>query len=149
MARTLISLLYAAGTANGALNTGYADALYRVQLMRQAARVAINRTVAGVHFPVDSAAGAMLGLTLGEYLTRRFRARQTYSAWSFIGRNYPVDRDFDWSDWYEPIAGDQTAPNPNGNPPIAEPIGNLLGHPLGAASPILVWLWNKALAEWR
>ena len=38
-----------------------------VQLMRLASRVAINRTVAGVHFPVDSAAGCFLGLALGEY----------------------------------------------------------------------------------
>ena len=35
---------------------------------RIAHRIAVNRTIAGVHFPVDSAAGAMLGCALGEAL---------------------------------------------------------------------------------
>jgi membrane-associated phospholipid phosphatase len=37
------------------------------QLVRQARRISVNRVVAGVHFPIDAAAGQMLGLTLGEY----------------------------------------------------------------------------------
>ena len=48
----------------------------REQLMRLADRIARNRTVAGVHFPVDSAAGAMLGLTLGDYLVRRLKGEK-------------------------------------------------------------------------
>ncbi|HBM61112.1 MAG TPA: phosphoesterase [Citreicella sp.] len=37
---------------------------------RHAARIAANRTVAGVHYPTDSMAGAVLGLTLAEALVR-------------------------------------------------------------------------------
>jgi len=33
---------------------------------RIAHRIAVNRTIAGVHYPVDSAAGAMLGRAIGE-----------------------------------------------------------------------------------
>ena len=41
------------------------------QLFRMAARVATNRTVAGVHFPSDSASGALLGITLARWIAVR------------------------------------------------------------------------------
>jgi membrane-associated phospholipid phosphatase len=37
------------------------------QLMLQSRRISINRTIAGVHFPIDAAAGQVLGESLGEF----------------------------------------------------------------------------------
>ena len=71
MARVLWTLM------SRASNLPYGDAAWGEQLMRLAARVAINRTVAGVHFPIDSVAGAILGLTLARYLEARCSNGQT------------------------------------------------------------------------
>ena len=66
------------------------------QLMRQAARVAINRTVAGVHFPVDSAAGQVLGLTLGSYFVQRATTGGSHQGWCFDGTQFGNNSDFEW-----------------------------------------------------
>lgn len=42
-------------------------AAYQTQLLAQAHRIAENRTVAGVHFPVDSYAGQVLAKALADY----------------------------------------------------------------------------------
>jgi hypothetical protein len=61
-----------------------------VQLQRIAARISINRVVAGVHFPVDLSAGRVLGLALGEYfLARCLPQRQAWSAQSFLSEQDP------------------------------------------------------------
>jgi hypothetical protein len=39
--------------------------------MRLAHRIATNRTIAGVHFPTDSMAGAFLGISIGEFLVAK------------------------------------------------------------------------------
>jgi len=133
MAIVLIELLRASPVSV------YQQKIYAVQFLRLAARVAINRQVAGVHFPVDSAAGAFLGLTLGAYFCRRSNNARQYDAWVFDGRRYPDNADFNWTEWYDTNAGRQTAPAYASGPQ---------SNALGSASPILNWLWKKALAEW-
>ena len=49
---------------------------YARMLSMVAARIGINRTVAGVHFPVDTVAGCTLGVTLGQYVLWRCGAQK-------------------------------------------------------------------------
>jgi membrane-associated phospholipid phosphatase len=109
-----------------------------VELMRQAARIAINRTVAGLHFPVDSCCGQMLGLTLARYFVRRAKGNTGLRAWRFDGERFPGSLDFDFNNLYNTTtASQQGAPYVDSVPTT-----------LPAASPMLKWLWNEAAAEW-
>jgi hypothetical protein len=50
----------------------YADEKARIAMLRGLAeRIAVNRTVAGVHFPIDSWAGAVLGMAVGSAVLGR------------------------------------------------------------------------------
>jgi membrane-associated phospholipid phosphatase len=116
---------------------------YVEQLMRQASRVAINRTIAGVHFPVDSSAGQFLGLTLGQYLFERCQPGNVANvrAWRFDGARYPLLQDFDWRDQYDVVPV-------NGHTPAA-PFAQIgPGWQLIRRTRVLQWLWQQALGEW-
>lgn len=115
---------------------------WRMQFMRLASRIAVNRTIAGVNFPIDNVAGAVLGLTLGHYFIARSRECPELTAWAFDGSEgiYPPDLDFDWSSLYDVETGH---PTPAGQHVIE------MGPEEIDTSPILEWLWKKALAEWK
>jgi hypothetical protein len=113
-------------------------ARHRDQLQRLAARTSINRTVAGVHFPVDSLAGQLLGQTLGEYLVHHCRHGSKAGGgggWqSRILGITDYDGAFDFlpgqavkkGEWQElPPSSGQTEP-----------------------STALGWLWDQAWDEW-
>jgi hypothetical protein len=112
------------------------------QLMRQAARIAINRTVAGVHFPADSAAGAILGVTLGRYLVARCGGADGYPAAGFNGEAYPGQEDFTWNELYQ-VNGDALALKYDKGY-----VTNLKDQPLRPERNPLTWLWDNALREW-
>lgn len=94
---------------------------------RLAHRIAVNRTVAGVHFPVDSAAGALLGCSIGQAVINLLMGEKL-SAFAFDGT---FDGDFT-STWLT---------------------GALAAAQTGAASPaapaVLKDHWTGVLEEWR
>jgi hypothetical protein len=114
------------------------------QLMRQAARVAINRTIAGVHFPVDSAAGQVLGLALGEYFVHRATGAigptATYVSWAFTGTAFGAQQDFAWrAQW---LIGDKRNPQAGFSSQIST-------NEASVAAPLLGQLWTDAVSEWK
>ena len=137
VATVMTRLLHASGVPN------YQGAMWPTQFFRLAARIAINRTVAGVHFPADSAAGACLGMTLGQYLVARASHETSYDAWYFNGPAFSGD--FDWAAMFDPATRQQQA-LAGGATSI-----NAAGQPLGAngRSPVLKYIWDKAVEEWQ
>jgi membrane-associated phospholipid phosphatase len=109
-------------------------------LQRLAARTSINRTVAGVHFPIDSIAGQMLGQTLGEYLVWKCLSYPRPDApalpatpWSSRVFEAPDGAmDFLWD--HKVVGG--------------EVVSDLPPVPKDAAPSALGWLWDQARAEW-
>ncbi|MGD1881940.1 MAG: phosphatase PAP2 family protein [Paracoccaceae bacterium] len=63
------------------------------QPARLAQRIAANRTIAGVHYPTDSMAGAILGLTVGEMIVNFLEGANKTPARDFDGVNFSGDFD--------------------------------------------------------
>ncbi|MDD9923605.1 MAG: phosphatase PAP2 family protein [Boseongicola sp.] len=98
-------------------------------------RVATNRSVAGVHFPIDSAAGAAIGCALGEAIYL-LATNPNESEWppeitvSFAEQadtDPPFDLTFDW-------LADTLADDVQGDTPHTDILGTY---------------WSKAAAEWE
>jgi len=117
--------------------------------MRQAARIAINRTVAGVHYPVDSLAGQLLGMTVAEYALARFKPAGTTTlvdAWVFDGSQVAAlqNEDFTGSELFNPIT-DVRRQNAYADK-LLDGGGAVQASVQGSAN--LNWLWQQASAEW-
>ena len=103
---------------------------------RQAARISTNRVIAGVHFPVDSMAGRMLGEAIGEFFVGRCTANKRFKRRRFKANGIDLAPTTD----FNPFASNQKL---SGGPFYAENTG-----PIIPSSPLLKYAWGKAEAEW-
>jgi membrane-associated phospholipid phosphatase len=137
----------------------YKAEMWGEQLMRQASRIAVNRTVAGVHYPIDSVAGATLGLTLAHYFVARCkcgddpytappdcRKEAGYYSWCFDGTQFKGD--FKWRHLLNIKNGEQTAATAEGGLRPYVAAGGWQKLWPDDCSPVLSWLWNEAKNEW-
>jgi membrane-associated phospholipid phosphatase len=111
-----------------------ADQEMQTQIYRQAHRIAENRVVAGLHFPVDSIAGKLLGQRLGRYFVSQCIGSKGSQEATFSGEQVPGEA--------EPSAGVKYGTDP--------------GTSLGADSKtptkpnaMLAKAWSLAAKEWR
>jgi len=112
------------------------------QLDRLSARITTNRVIAGVHFPVDSMAGRMLGVALGEYFYGRCTGNQTFMSRTFHAG--VIDTANPMPD-FNPFTADQNLDEAPG-------AGKVYSYSVGASVPqstLMRHLWHKARKEWR
>jgi len=114
---------------------------YKEQLERQAARIAVNRTVAGLHFPVDSAVGRLLGTALAEFFVARCRGEKLHER-GFDGTKFQrvIGNRKESVDFDLRVSMDDNESKYYQYGPVTGAI---------AASPILAFMWSKAAKEWQ
>nr|WP_281376642.1 phosphatase PAP2 family protein [Rubricella aquisinus] len=116
------------------------------QFMRQAARIATNRVVAGVHYPIDSSAGQILGTSIGLYLLERFRAGTGTMHGVYFDANQCADKDFDpraIADAFDAIYSG--TPNPGAAPYVEDKATWIMD---STGDQMLNYLWRQAKKEW-
>lgn len=111
---------------------------YREQLERLAARIAVNRTVAGLHYPVDSAVGRLLGASLADFFVARCTGQKVHER-GFNGPKFqgPKDQVLDFDPRVSMID------NKSGYYEYGSSASAI------AASPLLEFMWTKAAKEWQ
>jgi hypothetical protein len=123
------------------------DGALRRQFSRIAARIATNRVIAGVHFPIDNVAGRLLGTVLGRYFAFCCGAElppKDVAPWhegAFLGEL--CDGDVEFEPESQSILDRKNRPKYYGY----EQVPGL--DKLAAPSSVLQPLWNAARAELR
>lgn len=116
-----------------------------VQLQRQAARIATNRVIAGVHFPADNLAGRLLGQALGEYFAARAGAKPSTGARLVYTFKGDAVKAHEFHPSIQPFDGGHANP---GLPKPAPFYSTAPDAKWPAVSPLLEHLWAKASVEW-
>jgi len=110
----------------------YADYEKRQALLRKLAeRIAVNRTVAGMHYPIDTWAGAILGRAVGQIIL----AKCGYEPRRVRAYRYSAKGDLDFY-------GHEFAKRDNPKYGVEK-----MGDFSVRASPVFTWLWDKASKE--
>jgi hypothetical protein len=110
----------------------YADFKARQALLSKLAeRVAVNRTVAGVHYPIDTWAGAILGRAVGQIIL----AKCGYERRRVHAYSYEANGELDFHDH-------EFAKRGNLDYGVKKTGDFSVG-----ASPVFAWLWDKAGKE--
>ena len=108
-----------------------------LQLERQAHRIAVNRIIAGVHFPVDLVAGQLLGKALAQWAHACAMTQPVMlPIWHFTESAYRQA-----GPWAGLAAQDPTLK--------AFQAGQTLHIPKAARLPVWNQLWRQAKAEWE
>jgi hypothetical protein len=114
-----------------------------------AARISVNRVVAGVHFPVDLAAGMVLGTLLGRYFVALTRGSTgQFRSWTFDAKNYAAE-DFPWREMLAVIDNDQESLLAQGEKDAFLRRGNQFTLPSLPPESPMRWLWDRAAKEWQ
>ena len=109
----------------------YADFERRqVLLSKVAERIAVNRTVAGVHFPIDTWAGAILGRAVGQIVLAKCGAGEFVDGYIYRAEG---ERDFFVTEFLQ-----------GANAPFG--VAKTDGFDVGV-SPLFGYLWEKACRE--
>jgi membrane-associated phospholipid phosphatase len=114
------------------------------QLDRLSARITTNRVIAGVHFPVDSMAGRMLGVALGEYFYGRCTGDQTFTSRKFLAGGIDANPTTDFNPF-------NTAPSTTTVPSQNLSLGPLYSDASGVnvtQSDLMKHVWHRARKEW-
>lgn len=116
----------------------------RALLRRVAWRIAENRVVAGVHYPIDNVAGRMLGDSLASYLLAAAGAARSWSGGRFDGAALDATQLAHMQEIDEAgAAADGRSSGPGCTP--------LAGAPAPGAEGLSVWreMWKLASREWE
>ena len=114
----------------------FSDKDQRITLIKkQAERIAVNRTVAGVHYPIDSWAGASLGRAVAQIILAKCGLGSKVRSFEYDAQ---TGSDFFVSDFYASATNDR-------------PQGSELSYHCDRhvdQSELFTWLWKKVKAEY-